>query len=169
MIRLEQAVERDIEGIAHVHIESWKTTYRGLIADEFLDPITQERRVKLWLDIFASLQDDDRIVVGKDGDCVVAFAHGGKCREAELGYEGELYSIYILKEYQGMGLGQQLLNHIINHLRSKGNTSMMAWVLEGNPSIDFYLRMGGKPFSSKEIQIGNEVKREIAIGWSLVE
>ncbi len=68
-----------------------------------------------------------------------------------------------------MGLGQQLLNHIINHLRSKGNTSMMAWVLEGNPSIDFYLRMGGKPFSSKEIQIGNEVKREIAIGWSLVE
>lgn len=168
MIRIEQAVERDIEGIAYVHRESWKTTYRGLISNDFLNLITQEHRIKQWSGIFASLTKDDRIVVGKEGEHVVGFAHGGACREAELGYGGELYSIYILKEYQGMGLGRQLLGNITNHLRTKKYNSMMAWVLEGNPSLEFYLRMGGTPFMNKEIRIGNETMREIAIGWSFV-
>lgn len=64
MIRIEQAVDRDIEGIAYVHTESWKTTYRGIISDDFLNPITQERRIKQWSGVFDSLAKDDRIVVG---------------------------------------------------------------------------------------------------------
>lgn len=168
MIRIEQALEQDIEGIAYVHTESWKTTYRGLISDEFLNPITQERGIKQWSGVFSSFAKDDRIAVAKEGERVVGFAHGGACRETELGYGGELYSIYILKEYQRMGLGQQLMGDIMNHLCAINYKSMMAWVLEGNPSLEFYLRMGGTPFMNKEIRIGTETKSEIAIGWSLL-
>lgn len=59
MIRIEQALEQDIEGIAYVHTESWKTTYRGLISDEFLNPITQERGIKQWSGVFSSFANKE--------------------------------------------------------------------------------------------------------------
>ncbi|MFK4429194.1 hypothetical protein ABH962_000543 [Bacillus sp. RC54] len=45
-IHIRRAIKDDIRGIAKVHVDSWKTTYKGIFADEFLENITYEQREK---------------------------------------------------------------------------------------------------------------------------
>ena len=48
-IIVRPAKAADAPGIARVHVESWRETYRGLMADELLDdPDFVARRVRFW-------------------------------------------------------------------------------------------------------------------------
>ena len=43
-IHIRRAIKDDIQGIAKVHVDSWKATYKGIFADEILDNIAYEKR-----------------------------------------------------------------------------------------------------------------------------
>ena len=47
-MKIRKAVIADVKGIAKVHVDSWKTTYRDIISDEFLNKLSYESREKLW-------------------------------------------------------------------------------------------------------------------------
>ncbi len=38
----------DAVAIAHVHVESWRTTYQGIVPDEYLAGLDETLRVQLW-------------------------------------------------------------------------------------------------------------------------
>ncbi|MFC8561731.1 GNAT family N-acetyltransferase, partial [Peribacillus frigoritolerans] len=35
-MKIRKAIEEDVDGIANVHINSWKTTYKGILPDQYL-------------------------------------------------------------------------------------------------------------------------------------
>jgi len=37
----------DATGIAKVHVDSWRTTYKGIIPDDFLNNLSYEQRTEL--------------------------------------------------------------------------------------------------------------------------
>ena len=43
-IHIRRAIKDDIPGIAKVHADSWKTTYKGIFPNEILENITYEKR-----------------------------------------------------------------------------------------------------------------------------
>jgi hypothetical protein len=45
-MRIRQATIDDVPGIAHVHVASWKSTYKGIISDEYLSKLSVESRIK---------------------------------------------------------------------------------------------------------------------------
>ena len=45
---------------------------------------------------------------------------------------------------------------------------MLAWVLETNPSVSFYKRLGGILVADKLIQIGGADLVEVAFGWPIL-
>ena len=51
-IHIRRAMKDDISAIAKVHVDSWKTTYKGIFANEILENITYEQREKQWESIF---------------------------------------------------------------------------------------------------------------------
>jgi GNAT superfamily N-acetyltransferase len=160
----------DIEGIALVHVESWKTTYKGIISESFLTNLSIEGRIKNWKWTFNNLNQDEFIYVIEDNlNQIVGFINGGKSRESELDdYTAELYAIYLLQEVQGKGYGRQLFNILIEALKEKEYNKLMLWVLENNPSINFYKKLGGKYISKKGIQIGEDKLTEIALVWKQI-
>jgi L-amino acid N-acyltransferase YncA len=165
-MNIRLASVHDIEGIARVNVESWKSTYHGLISESFLSNLTIERGNKNWKWTFDNLNQDEVIYILEDdlGD-IVGFVNGGKCREAGLEYSAELYTIYLLKEVQGKGYGKLLFHKLIETLKQRNYQSLMVWVLEDNPSINFYKKQGGQYITKKEIQIGEDKLTEIALGW----
>jgi hypothetical protein len=42
---------------------------------------------------------------------------------------------------------------------------MYVWVLKDNPSRGFYERMGGRPLTTAEIEIGGKTLTEVSYGW----
>jgi len=156
---------QDVEGLAVVHVNSWKTTYKGIISEAYLSNISVEGRKKNWEWIFKNLNRDETIYVIEEEGKIKGFIDGGKNREIGSDYDAEIYSIYLLKEIQGSGYGKLLFNRLVKKLSSDNYNSLMVWVLEQNPSIGFYKKMGGEYITKKEIKIGEETLIETAFGW----
>lgn len=97
-IHIRRAIKDDIRGIAKVHVDSWKTTYKGIFADEFLENITYEQREKQWENIFQ--QEDTyqyRFVAETSDETIIGFIDGGVERSGAYNCDGELYAIYLYK------------------------------------------------------------------------
>ena len=49
-MKIRKAKLVDAKGIAHVHMDSWLATYRGIVPDTYLDQISYGAREELWND-----------------------------------------------------------------------------------------------------------------------
>jgi GNAT superfamily N-acetyltransferase len=81
------------------------------------------------------------VVQRPDGE-LVGFAKGTKSDGGEFG--GELNKIYLLSEYQRLGLGRQLVGHVAHRFLSQGITSMWLFGDARNPSSQAWLAMGAE-------------------------
>ena len=153
-----------------MHLNSWLSTYKNIIPQSYLSSLTLEKRIKTWETNFNLLDQNYFILVVEDklGE-IIGFADGGRNREIDNGYEGELYAIYLLEEYKGKGIGKRLFHEAVNKLKSKRLNTFMVWVLEANPAIGFYSKLGGKEFTRRDTRIANEFLTEVGIGWINIE
>ncbi|MNV41100.1 Mycothiol acetyltransferase [compost metagenome] len=165
-MKIREASIEDAEGIATVHVNSWKTTYTGIISESYLATLSVENRTKSWVWTFENRTEYGKVIVAEDKEGkIVGFSCGGQNRNEQYRHDGELYAIYLLKEYQGIGIGRSLFNSVVESLKNIGYSSMMLWVLRDNPSLGFYILQGGQRVGQKKITIGTDDLVEIAIGW----
>ncbi|HEY2472612.1 MAG TPA: GNAT family N-acetyltransferase [Terracidiphilus sp.] len=162
MVSIRPANDSDAGAIAHVHVESWRTTYTGIVPDAYLAGLDEILRAKLWHEWLAGRA---LVLVAERGGQMVGFAHGGANREVLEECDAELYSIYLLREAQRHGAGTALLRAIASALRERGFRSMAVWVLERNPARGFYEQMGAHLAASKVIEIGGAKLLEVGYVW----
>jgi GNAT superfamily N-acetyltransferase len=153
---------RDAAAIAHVHVQSWLTTYKGLVPEKYLASLNEAERTPLWQEW---LTRDISVFVAEHEGRIVGFAGGGPICEPLAAYDAELYTMYLLEEVQGRGIGKGLLGAVGQALVRKDLTSMLTWVLEQNPAVCFYEKMGAVHLMSKQIEIGGASLSELALGW----
>lgn len=46
VMQIRKATPSDAEGIARVHVESWKSTYINIVPEDFLKNLSYEKRVE---------------------------------------------------------------------------------------------------------------------------
>lgn len=143
--------DAEIEGKGYVHYKSWQETYPGLIDQVYLDSMTVEKSVAI-----AYRWRDDDMFVAKDGDDVVGFVCYGECRDEDLPGAGEIYAVYVLREYYGTGAGLALMRAALDRL---GQKRIAVWVLQGNArAIRFYQKCGFDfDGMKKELKLGTAV------------
>ncbi|MGZ3699452.1 MAG: N-acetyltransferase family protein, partial [Bdellovibrionota bacterium] len=94
------------------------------------------------------------------------FASGGARRDG-LDYDGEIYAIYLLRDFKNSGLGGILFRESLEALKRRGFSGAGLWVLERNPTRAFYEKMNGCLLpEKKETKIGSKTHTEVAYGWS---
>jgi GNAT superfamily N-acetyltransferase len=103
--------------------------------------------------------------VAEEDEHIVGFANYGRELENDPDYRGELYALYILKQFQGKGGGSALLQRAALDLLVLGISSMLVWVLSENPHRKFYERLGGVYLREKPIEFGNKTLQVSAYGW----
>lgn len=169
-MQIRHANEQDAAGIANVHVNSWKTTYKGIVDDSFLEKLSAADRIEGWRRKLANMPEDEQLlVIADEFGQVYGFMSYGTEREQKISDEGELYAIYLLKEIQGMGWGRELFARLKEFLQKKGYRSLLVWVLEGNSAEHFYKHMGGQERRRKEIVIGGKTHTEVALQWSSID
>jgi len=163
-IRAAHAI--DTPAIAQVQVDSWRTTYAGIVPVDYLASLSYEQQGKFWGHIISTLSGAAAMYVAETaaGE-VVGFAACGPERSGNEIYQGELYAIYLLKAYQRQGVCQQLTRAVVNGLLQRGLSSMLVWVLADNPSRAFYEAMGGHYVAEQKITIGSAQLTEVAYGW----
>ncbi|WP_281976124.1 GNAT family N-acetyltransferase [Halobacillus litoralis] len=157
----------DAETIAEIHVKSWKSTYKDLIDERDLSNTTVEHRIALWETVLRTpVNGQIAFVIENDEKEVVGFVSGGKERTKNYGFDGEIYAIYLLDEYQGQGYGKQLLKVFAEGMEKAGYESLLVWVLTHNPSSRFYIKYGADPIEAEKVTIGQGTYEETAYGWN---
>jgi GNAT superfamily N-acetyltransferase len=169
LLSIRPAVLADAPGIARVHVESWRTTYRGIMPDAVLESFSLEKRTAAWERhlsdaappsfTFAAVRNDDR------AEEIVGWATGGPARSGEGGFSGELAGIYLLQEARGRGIGSWLVSRVAEELLERGFDSMIVWALAENPYRRFYEKLGGAECARKTVERGGKTLEEVAYGW----
>lgn len=167
---IRDAQMADMETVARVHIASWRTTYGGLIEPSWFDQMERHlddrvaaRRQRLHR------TDVHTLVMTSPGGFVVGFADVGPVDGEDPRFDGELYAIYLLRGWQGLGGGRALVHAGAAWLAQHGYQSMKVWVLRDNPSRSFYQRLGADFVEHRTITIGTQTLDEEAYGWRPLE
>lgn len=157
------ATAADAAGIAEVHVVASRATYGGILPDEYLDRQSIDDRTKNWEAILA--RPEQFIVIAEVDSGVVGFANGGPEREDRQDFQGELYAIYVLNEWQRLGIGKKLVAHTAATLLQRGFDDMLVWVLAVNPYRQFYERLGGQLVDQKATMCAGREMGVVAYGW----
>ncbi|MEW9033324.1 MAG: GNAT family N-acetyltransferase [Planifilum fimeticola] len=161
---VRKAGPADASGIARVHVESWRTTYQGIVPDSVLDNLSVEKRENRWKQDLR--QGKSRTFVAEtSGGEIVGFACSRPERTKAYGYDGELYAIYLLQRCQRKGIGRRLFRAAAQELAADGFRSFLVWVLADNPSRRFYEALGGEKTAEEPVTIGEVTLQKIAYGW----
>jgi len=142
------AVPGDAAELAVVHVTTWQAAYSGILDEEFLLGLDTAAREAWWRRF---IEEGARVhVVGEEH--VLGFCHAAA--SSDEGW-GEVFSIYVLPERWGSGLGHLLLTAGEATIRSQGFDRALLWVLERNERARrFYERYGwvqGRPIRVEEI------------------
>ena len=149
----------DIPGLARLHVESWRETFRGVFSDALLDdPDAVERREQFWT---AALTDErynqnTAATATLDGK-VVGLAMSGPPLDEDATWEAQLYVLYTQASIHGRGAGSGLLNAVIDPGAAAG-----LWVVDPSPRAQaFYRKHGFAPDGRHRFDEGVRVIRMI--------
>ncbi|MBN4093063.1 MULTISPECIES: N-acetyltransferase [Methylobacterium] len=138
---IRRAREADLGGLSKVFDASWREAYRGIIPGVALERLISTRDRAWWR---GALRRGRPIAVVETGELVVGYAAYGRTRSRSLGTEAEIDELYLLPEYQGVGLGRRLFRAVRNDLADHGFARLGVWSLEDNARASaFYEGLGG--------------------------
>jgi len=155
---IRKATLDDAGGIATVHVKAWQESYQGIISQNVLDALSVEQRVPSWI---KALQEfPERNFVACANETIIGFCIAGPSRSDME--KGEIYALYVLNAYKGMGVGYQLFSAATSFLAAKGLCPYIAQALEANkPARAFYERQGGTVCGTSSYTVDNKTYPEV--------
>ncbi|HTP49660.1 MAG TPA: GNAT family N-acetyltransferase [Anaeromyxobacteraceae bacterium] len=162
---IRRAAPNDVRAIATVHVQSWQSSYQGILPQDFLADLSIDSRMRGWTG-HLSVPRRITLVGTTPDDRVVGFCDAGSNRDEPRAFDGEVYALYLLEEAKRKGLGRALFNEATAWLKQNDWSSWLAWVLTENaPARRFYETLGGQLLSEKPVTIGGVSYTEVAYGW----
>ena len=139
------AAEEDIPELGKLHAITWAQTYNG-------KPNIKLRQYQ-WDKAFMEENDGSWfcILVVDKNNKLVGFAKGIISKnESSSEQHGDLNKIYLLSDYQRLGLGKKLFAHVVGRFLSKGVNDKSLFGVPQNPSCAFHEAMGGERLYSEK-------------------
>ncbi len=157
LIRLNRL--EDQKDMANIKVESWKTTYKGIIDQNYLDSLNPLEQEKKYITSYEEYRNTVLVAENKETNEIVGYS----CFSTEENEfaDSELISLYLNPKYTKKGIGTRLLKETIKELKKYNKKTMIVWCLKDNKNaIKFYEKLGGKKEHDKMAKIGNKIYRE---------
>lgn len=134
------ATADDARAMASVHVQAWRSTYRGLMPDELLDaPGFVERREAFWTTVLTDPRfEAHTAAVAESAGEIVGIAMTGPSGETDVDVERTLFVLYVLDTHHGSGAGDALLDTVLDRVESAA-----LWVADPNPRAQAFYRKYG--------------------------
>jgi ribosomal protein S18 acetylase RimI-like enzyme len=155
-MNIRRAVVSDARAVADVHVRTWRSAYRGIVPDAYLDALSVDQRENAWHESIT--RGSPELWVADSQSVVTGWVAFGPSRDADAAPSvGEVEAIYVSPHQWSMGIGSNLWYTARARLRERKFAAVTLWVLEENQrALGFYRRFGFRPdlSSRKEINIG---------------
>jgi ribosomal protein S18 acetylase RimI-like enzyme len=166
MLTIRPAEVDDAPAIARVHVDTWRSTYTGIIPQDYLDSLTVANRTLTWVRLLERARAGLTTLVSEDHDRrIIGFVSAGPLRHRDPRFQAEISSLYVLREHQRAGHGRRLFFAAANRLAERGYRGLFIWVLAENPARGFYETLGGTHAAEIERSFAGKMLKEIGYGW----
>jgi len=152
MVHLRLGSKNDMVEIANILVTVWQDCYKDFLPASFLQSLSVEHQIARHTKamekgtIYMLAEDDHLGLMG--------FISYGKSRFDYMHSDIEIYTLYVSKVHQGQGIGQQLLNWLIQEVSSNA-MSVGVEVMEKNPYKSFYEKNGFEKVITTEMDLGD--------------
>lgn len=167
------ATPDDVQEIARIHRETWRTAYRSLLPDEVLGSLGDTTQA--W----AEAVEENQVLVATEGAWLVGYCVSGRAPEDEVARADgtlptdaattALVSVLVEPRWGRRGHGGRLLATAAKTLRDKGNTRGIAWIPEADrASTAFYAKADWPADGTvRTLDAGGRPLREIRVSGGL--
>jgi ribosomal protein S18 acetylase RimI-like enzyme len=140
---IRDATKNDVTGVASLHAESWRSSYRGILSDDYLENHVHRDRLGLWQERFSGMSRRAMFVIVADmspglGGFACAFP------DQDVVFGSFLDNLHVAPQLTGQGIGRHLLAETARRLHANGSRAgLYLWVIEQNRRArQFYERAG---------------------------
>jgi GNAT superfamily N-acetyltransferase len=143
MATLRDATEHDVVAIARLHADSWRSAYRGILSDEYLDSRAHSERAALWQARFSEKANKPFLaILAEAGAQLVGFACVFPHDHPTFG--SFLDNLHVAPQNTRQGIGGQLLGAVAARLaKERTPGGLYLWVIEKNSRARrFYAKAG---------------------------
>jgi ribosomal protein S18 acetylase RimI-like enzyme len=160
---IRQTQKPDVEAMSHIYVQTWRDTYLGILPFDYLFEMSApHHRRAFWHE----LDRNDLIgFVAEDSGKILGFITGGLERHGDAIYRGEIYTLYVLKNYQRRGVGKKLVSALAQQFEGSGIYSMLVRVLKLNPYRRFYVKRNGIYLKTEYQRLARERLEVDLYGW----
>lgn len=136
----------DADAVALLHAASWRSAYRGVFSDHYLDHEADTERRTAWRERLqtAAVTADWGLVAEDSAGRLVGFAYVQPAHDPVWG--DYLDNLHVAPALKGAGIGRQLMRAVAEQLQRDGHTRpLYLWVLDTNTAARrFYERLGAE-------------------------
>ena len=161
-LSLRQARPSDAADLARIYIESWQDTYPGILPHSLLQAMSPRAHKARWL---STIRGGGVVVAEAGSHGVVGLASLGASRDRGLGFDGEIYTLYVDPCFLGQGIGTLLLHGAFAALKERKFHSCLVWSHARNNACFFYESMGGIRVAERTTRMAGAPVPEAAFGW----
>jgi GNAT superfamily N-acetyltransferase len=135
----------DIEIVTALHVASWRTAYRGILTDAYLDTLAEAERRAHWTRRLVTLTPTHAGVIAEHDGEPVGFLY--LIAEADPARGTLLDNLHVAPGARGAGLGRQLLSRAAAEIAARRwPAGLHLWVFDANAGARrFYERHGAVP------------------------
>lgn len=160
----------DAQAIARVRVDCWRTAYRGMIPDGYLDAMDIDASAALWDRVLSAGRGTTSVIVADEDGEVVAFAAGNMLEEPKHALNAELSAVYVRRDRQRMGIGTRLVDAVARAQRAHGANGLIVWVIAGNRSARaFYEKLGAALLIEQPFEWDGMPLTEAGYGFSDID
>lgn len=143
-MNIRNAEHTDADAIALIHAESWRSSYRGILTDEFLEGAVWDERRSFWQKRMPEPGAENRLVLLVHHKTEV---HGFLCLylDADSRWGALLDNLHIVPGMRSRGFGSMMMSRAAAWvLQQRPGSGMYLWVYEQNlEARGFYEKLGG--------------------------
>lgn len=159
-------VKEDLDKIAKLYVHNHKTTYRGLVSEEYLNSLTVEDAKGRWEKYLS--EEKNKMWVAYESDIFLGFTAGKE--DDELKDTWYLDSLHVSENARGRGVGTELIKTMGRYAADNGYKTMSICVVKGNETAkSLYLRLGAEMYKSFEDSFENTRTNSEKLIWNDLE
>lgn len=151
----------DAYWIAFVNVHTWRSAYQWLIPEKILETRIQSIN-EMAVELQKSLKKWTTYLVAEnvEKNKIIWILCYSSSRNNQYANSWEICSIYLLHEYQKLGIGKKLFMAWIKELVNMWYKDMILNVLEWNKTITFYEKYWWKIVGERYEQFGKKTLKE---------
>ncbi len=147
--------------LARLHVTSWRETYLGVLPRPYLEAMNPDVHARRWRRQLSAPRSGEVVLLAEEPGGLV-----GYCAGACEGATAEVFTLYVLRSAQRLGVGRRLLGATARALAAQGAGSLELSVLsENRPARGFYEHLGGLRGGERPVKGWGGGLLETRYGW----